>query len=65
MWRLNAYFRLFRHVTLHLVHWASNATAAIEIFPNTHQKKWRYIVYRLKKQLQSINLHKTTNKTIG
>jgi len=38
------YFRLFRHVTLHLVHWASNATAAIEIFPNAHQKKWRYIV---------------------
>jgi len=45
MWRHEVYFRLFRHVTLYLVHWASNATIAIEIFPNAHQKKWRYIVY--------------------
>jgi len=59
MWRHKAYFRLLRQVTLCLGQWASNATAAIEIFPNPHQKKWRYIVYRLKKQLQSINLHNT------
>jgi len=31
----------FRHVTLYVVHWASNATTAIEIFPNAHQTKWR------------------------
>jgi len=29
---------------LYLVHWASNATATIEIFQNAHQKKSRYIV---------------------
>jgi len=52
MWCHEAHFRLLRHVTLHLVHWASNATAAIEILPDAHQKKWRYIVLRLKKQLQ-------------
>jgi len=39
MWRHKAYFRLFRHVTLCLVRWASIATAAIEIYPNAHQKK--------------------------
>jgi len=44
MWSHKAYFRLFRRVTLYLVHWASNATAAIEIFQNAHQNKWRYIV---------------------
>jgi len=44
MWSHKAYFRLFRRVTLYLVHWAGNATAAIEIFQNAHQNKWRYIV---------------------
>jgi len=33
------------------VRWANNETAAIEIIPTTHQKNWRYIVYRLKPQL--------------
>jgi len=47
-------FRLFRHVTAYLVHWANNQRAAIEIFPSTHQKKWRYNVWRLKQPLQSI-----------
>jgi len=28
---------MFRHVTLYLAHWASNATAAIEISQNAHQ----------------------------
>jgi len=37
-------FRLFRHVSHYLVHWANNETAAIEIIPTTHQKKWRYSV---------------------
>jgi len=31
--------------------WLNNETAAIEIISTTHQKKWRYIVYRLKPQL--------------
>jgi len=44
MWGHEAYLRLFRHVTLYLVHWASNATPAIGIFPKAYQKKWRYIV---------------------
>jgi len=39
-----AYFRLFRHVTLYLMRWASNATAAFDIFPKAHKKKWRYFV---------------------
>jgi len=32
------------HLTKYSVHWASNETAAIEIFPNAHQNEWRYIV---------------------
>jgi len=38
-----------------IVRWANNETAAIEIIPTTHQKKWRHIVYRLKPQLSPIN----------
>jgi len=44
-------FRSFRHVTQCIVRWANNETAATETIPTTHQKKWRYIVYRLKPQL--------------
>jgi len=33
------YFWLFRHDTQYLEHWASNETAAIEIFPDVPQKK--------------------------
>jgi len=43
-------FLLSRHVTQYLVHWANNETA-IEIFSNAQQKKWRYIVYRLKQKI--------------
>jgi len=32
------------HDTQCLVHWAKNETAAFEIVPSAHQKKWRYIV---------------------
>jgi len=39
MWHHNVYFRLFRHVTVYLLHWASNATAATEVFPNKHTPK--------------------------
>jgi len=42
------YFWLFPHIMQFLVHWANNETPATEIFANAHQKKWRYIVYRLK-----------------
>jgi len=35
----------------YLVHWANNETAVIATFPNTHQKKWRNIAYRLKTTL--------------
>jgi len=38
----------------YIVRWANNETAAIEIIPTTHQKKWRYIVYRLKPQVNQI-----------
>jgi len=30
-----------------LMHLANNETAVIEIFPNAHQKKCTYIIYRL------------------
>jgi len=40
-------FQLFRHVMPCLMHLANNETAAIEIFPKAHQKKWRYIIYRI------------------
>jgi len=59
MWRHQAYFRLFRHVTLNLVRWASNAKAAIGIFPNKAPKEMTIHCTTTEKQLQSINLHKT------
>jgi len=37
-------FPLIVYVMAYVVHWANNETAAIEIFSNTHQKKWRHIV---------------------
>jgi len=33
-------FRSFRHVAHYIMRWANNETAAIEIIPTTHQKKW-------------------------
>jgi len=51
MWRHKNIFRSFRHVAHYIVRWANNETASIEIISTTIQKKWRYIVYRLKTQL--------------
>jgi len=42
----------------YIVLWANNEAATTEIIPTTHQKKWRYIVYRLNAQYLPINLHK-------
>jgi len=36
--RRKTFFRLFCHITHYLVHWAKTDTAAIEIFPNAHQR---------------------------
>jgi len=33
-------FRLFHHVTQHLVHWAKDETNAVGTFPNPRKKKW-------------------------
>jgi len=43
--------KIFFDHTHYIVRWTNNETAAIEIIPTTHQKKWQYIVYRLKPQL--------------
>jgi len=39
------------------MHWANNETAAIEIFPNAHQK-WRYMNIDLNNNVNQLILHK-------
>jgi len=49
-------FRLFRHVTQHLLHWANNETALR--YPQTHKINIKHSI-TMKQQLYSINLNKT------
>jgi len=40
----NELIKITCQTALYPVHWANDETAAIEILPNTHQNKRRYIV---------------------